>query len=73
MGDSPDETAFFKWEIRKLLLEYEFKDVTVVPFDFLHPSIPDRMVPFFERLGEVVERIPIIREIAGSLYIAASK
>lgn len=73
MGDSPDETAFFKWKMRKLLLEYGFKDVSVIPFDFLHPSIPERMVPFFDRLGELLEKAPIIREIAGSLYIKAAK
>lgn len=73
MGDSPDETAFFRWEINKLLLRFGFKDVSVIPFDFLHPAIPERIVSFFDRLGELLERAPIIREIAGSLYIKAAK
>lgn len=73
MGDSPDETAFFKWEIRKLLQKHGFKDVSVVPFDFLHPAIPKMMVPFFERFGEFVEKMPLVKEIAGALYIEARK
>lgn len=73
LGDSPDETAFFKWKIRNLLLKNGFKEVTVVPFDFLHPSIPRIMVSFFERLGIFIEKIPVLKEIAGSLYIKGSK
>lgn len=71
--NSPDETAFFKWELRKLLIREGFSDVSVVPFDFLHPSIPKKMVPFFEQLGNYIEKVPFLKEIAGSLYIKASK
>lgn len=73
LGDSPDETAFFRWKIRGLLLRSGFKEVKVVPFDFLHPALPKAIIPFFERLCEVMEQIPVLKEIAGSLYITANK
>lgn len=73
LGDSPDETAFFSWQIRKLLFNAGFNDVSAVPFDFLHPAIPKPMVPFFEEVGLLIEKIPLLKEIAGSLYIKARK
>ncbi len=73
MGDSPDETAFFRWKIRKLLLETGFNNVKIKPFDFLHPKIPLLLVNFMEKAGCVFEKIPILREFSGSLYITGQK
>lgn len=73
MGDSPDETAFFRWGIARNLREAGFTGVSVTPFDFLHPWIPGGAAPVFDRLGAVLEKLPLIREIAGSLLIRASK
>lgn len=73
LGDSPDETAFFKWPLTRLLRKYGFSKVTVMPFDFLHPSIPRMMIPAFERLNILLENIPLVKEIAGSLFIRAYK
>lgn len=73
MGDSPDETAFFRWKIKKLLLETGFNNVKIKPFDFLHPKIPLLFVNFMEKVGCVFEKIPILREFSGSLYITGQK
>lgn len=71
MGDTPDETAFFKWPLRRFLSERGYRDITIEPFDFLHPWIPARVVPTAERIGRAFERVPLLREIAGSLRIRA--
>ena len=73
MGDTPDETAFFKSRLRKFLIHKGFQNISIEPFDFLHPWTPAFMVPFIEKSGEWMERIPIIREIAGSLAISAER
>lgn len=73
LGDSPDETAFFRWEIRKILEGAGFTGVKAVPFDFLHPWVPGPLAPAVGRLGAVLERLPLVREIAGSLLISAAK
>lgn len=73
MGDTPDETAFFKWHFRKFLSEKGFVHIGIEPFDFLHPWIPRPMVPVVEKVGLFFEKIPWIREIAGSLKIEAQK
>jgi ubiquinone/menaquinone biosynthesis C-methylase UbiE len=73
LGDSPDETAFFAWEMRRVLDQVGFEQVAVTPFDFLHPLTPASWVEFVDRLGRTLERVPGLRAIAGSLMICAVK
>ncbi len=72
-GDSPDETAFFRWQIAKELNNLGFVDVSVKPFDFLHPQTPACLLNLTERLTIIFEKIPFVREIAGSLVIQCMK
>ena len=73
LGDSPDETAFFRWSLHNLLTINGFEAITIKPFDFLHPSLPGALIPIVSSFGETVEKIPVLREIAGYLYILAKK
>ena len=73
LGDSPDETAFFRWPLRRTLERAGFQQVEIVPFDFLHPRVPAGLIPSVQALGALLEKLPLTREIAGSLYIRASK
>jgi ubiquinone/menaquinone biosynthesis C-methylase UbiE len=73
LGDSPDETAFFRWQLKKILSRTGFKNIEITPFDFLHPAIPAKMVHSIATLGNFFEKIPLMKEIAGSLYIKATK
>lgn len=68
-GDSPTETAFVKWRIRALLLRAGFARVEVTPFDWLHPATPVTLMRTVRSLGGILERIPVMREFAGSLHI----
>jgi ubiquinone/menaquinone biosynthesis C-methylase UbiE len=72
-GDSPDETAFFRWPLRRLLEETGCDDVRVDPFDFLHPKTPVPLVDRMDALGRFLENVPVMSEVAGSLYIRAVK
>lgn len=72
-GDSPDETAFFKWYIKDKLIEHKFKVLMVEPFDFLHPAIPSGFIPFVKPFTDFMENMPLVKEIAGSLLIQAQK
>ena len=73
LGDSPDETAFFRWSLRRLLRSTGFEEIHIQPFDFLHPAIPEKLIGVISRAGSAVERTPVLKEIAGSLYITARK
>ena len=66
---SPDETAFTRCSLKRLLKKTGFADINIVPFDWLHPSTPRPLIETVIKVGHFLEKIPIIREVAGSLYI----
>lgn len=68
---SPDETAFVRGSLKNKLLQAGFVNVRIEPFDWLHPSIPKKLIPLISFLGDTLEKIPGVREFAGSLHISA--
>jgi hypothetical protein len=60
LGDSPDETAFFRWPLQRLLERTGFRDVRIDPFDFLHPKTPRLLVSRLNALGRFLENMPVI-------------
>jgi SAM-dependent methyltransferase len=73
VGDSPDETAFFRGQMRSFLQTAGFVQVEVTPLDWLHPAIPPAAIGFFQKAGYVLEHMPLVREFSGSFYIAARR
>ena len=71
LGDSPDETAFFAWSLKKKMRAHGFFEIDIKPFDFLHPAIPKFMLPAMCPFCSMLEKIPMVSSIAGSLYICA--
>lgn len=71
LGDSPDETAIVRWRFRRVLEGLGFTAVSIEPFDWLHPATPRAAIPFVRGLSRRLERVPFIREFAGSVYIRA--
>ena len=71
--NSPDETAFYRWQIKERIQEAGFTNVSVVPFDFLYPAIPAFLISPMKVVSDLLEKIPLIKEIAGSLLITAQK
>lgn len=71
-GDSPDEYAFTRFGIARALRKAGFSNIKVVPFEFLHPATPVRLIEPLTRVEQWVERSPL-REIGGSILIEAHK
>ncbi len=73
LGDSPDETAIVRWSFKSLMKKHGFKNIKITPYDFLHPYTPENLIPFVSNLGSIIESIPILNEIAGSVIIYGEK
>jgi len=73
LQNSPDETAFFRWSLAKHLRANGFVDVSIKPFDFLHPAVPNALISAVSSVGGILEKIPVMKEVAGSLIISAKK
>ena len=70
---SVDRRSFFRWGIARRLRRVGFLHVEVQQFDFLHPSIPGFALALAEPFCCGLERIPLVREISGSLHIRARR
>jgi SAM-dependent methyltransferase len=73
LGDSPDETAIVRWNFSKLMKTKGFKNVRIFPYDFLHPIVPSALIRPVEFIGKLFEKIPVAKEIAGSVIIFGTK
>lgn len=71
-GDSPDEYAFTAGRIKNDLEDSGYVDVEVRPYEFLHPSVPLRLIPLVTRVEHLLMRT-LVRHIGGSLLIQARK
>lgn len=71
--NSPDETAFVRFTLKRRMKERGFREIDIVPFDFLYPRIPDSFAVKADGLLRAAEKIPLVSEIAGSLFIRAVK
>jgi len=72
-GGSPDEMAFTRRAIRRVLGAIGFSRFSVTHFDFVHPAIPGALLPVVEPLLERLERVPFVRALSGSMLIHAER
>jgi ubiquinone/menaquinone biosynthesis C-methylase UbiE len=72
-GVSPDEMAFSRFRAATALRQAGFTDVEVRPFDFLHPATPAGAMNVVARVGRWLESVPLVKEIAGSMVLTATK
>ena len=70
---SPDETAFTRFQLYRILTQARFHNITICPFDWLHPATPLSMMDLVCTAEKCLECVPIIRECAGSLYIRCQR
>lgn len=73
LGDSPDETAIVRWQFNKMMQDCGFTKVDIYPYDFLHPITPNFLIGIVNSIGKIIEKIPILKEIAGSVIIYGEK
>ncbi len=68
-GTSPSELAFHPEELRIAFEAAGYRVDRINHRDFLHPSVPELMIPAV-KLGQFLfERIPLLRKWSGSLWI----
>lgn len=73
LQNTEDETAFFRWSLRRIMERRGFHDVRIEPYDFLHPAVPAPFIGLVDWCGRIMESVPVVREIAGSLHITARR
>ncbi len=69
----PSEKAFSKKFISKKLKSIQFIEIEVEYKDFLLPIIPKFLIKFVVKIGNILEKIPIIKLTTQSIFISATK
>lgn len=69
----PDEMAFSKSFIENKLHATGFSQANVQYKDFLLPGIPDFLIQPSILIGDVLEKVPLVKMVSQSLFIVASK
>jgi SAM-dependent methyltransferase len=69
---TPHETAFHVDDLRNQFERAGFRVDVCEPFEFLHPSTPERLIGAVERVERVLEGTPL-RRVAGSIRIAGRR
>lgn len=72
-GDTPEETALNPFSLAQLLRRHGFGNLRIIPCEFVLNGTPQGLVPLCEGLSRVVERLPLVKYLGGSLRIFAEK
>jgi len=70
---SENERTHTLWTYRRWLRKCGFNDPRVRPFDFLHPITPSPLLHLMVLVGRVLEFVPVLRELSGSLLLTACR
>ena len=70
---SATERTHSRWTYGRRLTDAGFTAVRVRPFDFVHPLTPQLLIGVLSRLGRLVEHLPVLGEVAGSLFLTARR
>lgn len=68
----PDEVAFSKRYVSKLLSAAGYENIQVEYKDFLLPGVPDIFIAPSIAIGAVLERVPAVRMMSQSVFISAT-
>jgi len=69
----PDEMAFSKEFVTEKLSKAGYKNIKVEYKDFLLPGIPDFLITPSIAIGDVLEKIPLVKNVSQSIFISAQK
>ncbi len=67
----PDEMAFSKPFVAEKLNKAGYKNIQVEFKDFLLPGIPDFLITPSVVVGDILEKIPLVKNVSQSIFISA--
>jgi 2-polyprenyl-3-methyl-5-hydroxy-6-metoxy-1,4-benzoquinol methylase len=68
----PEEMAFTPRFIKRKLTTAGFSHVRVITRDFLVPNTPARLISSVVKIGNFLERVPVLRGCAQSIFLTAT-
>jgi dolichol-phosphate mannosyltransferase len=72
-GNARCQIGMRKYQLMRMASHQGFTEIDVIPYDIVHPSSPRFLISSLQTLAFVLEHMPVVRELCGTLYIWAKK
>jgi len=66
-----EPNSFYKWELRGWLRELGFDRILIKNTHCIPRFTPDAIFGFMEKLEKILEKIPVLKEMTGALFVLA--
>lgn len=63
--------SFYSWQLRKLLKKVGFSNIKIRTTHCIPEFMPEKLLNFAKRLEPILERIPLLKEMTGALFVLA--
>jgi len=73
LGHPSSQVGMRKYKLMHMTSQQGFTHIETIPYDIVHPMLPRSMIRLVQSLAFIFERVPLIRELCGTLYIWARK
>jgi len=72
-GDAHCHVGMRKYELMKRASHQGFTSIEIVPYDLIHVHLPRSLLPFVQSASFILEHMPVVRDLCGTLYIWLTK
>ena len=72
-GNASSQIGMRKFRLLQETSRQGFTNVEIIPYDILHARTPTRAIPAIQSTAFLLEHLPGVRELCGTLYIWAKK
>jgi dolichol-phosphate mannosyltransferase len=72
-GNAECQIGMRRWRLLQEASRSGYTEIEVIPYDILHPRSPARLIPAIKSTAYLLERVPGVRDLCGTLYIWARK
>jgi dolichol-phosphate mannosyltransferase len=72
-GDARCHVGMRKYDLMKRASHQGFTSIEIVPYDIIHGRLPRVLLPFVQSVSFLLEQMPVVRDLCGTLYIWLTK
>lgn len=72
-GQARCQAGLRRYQLMQWTSGQGFSQIEIVPYDIIHPLFPARLIDFAQKIAFLVEHMPLVKELCGSLYIHARR
>lgn len=72
-GNAECQIGMRRWKLVQEASRAGYVELDVIPYDILHPRAPAGLIPAIQSTAYLLERMPGIRDLCGTLYVWARK